>query len=165
MKIGLPVNRSTRLLAGTSAGLAAVIAVQLSVPASPSDMKLSNAATEDSVPASAMPAYVPRAFENFSEVLDRPLFFADRKLPPPAAIELAAAAPREPLRLELEGIALSGASRVALLRDQKTNSLVQVEQGMTHSGWMLEDLSSDRAVFRRNDELTELELDTGSERR
>jgi hypothetical protein len=117
--------------------------------------------------SSTLPGYVPQSFDSFSEILERPLFFADRQLPAEPKQELIAAAPLEPLRLTLEGIAIMDKSRIALLRSQGDNVLVQMAEGMTHNGWTLESVLTDRAIFKRGDDSTEIELetDTGSRRR
>jgi len=58
-------------------------------------------------------------------------------------------------------------SRIALLRSQGDNVLVQMAEGMTHNGWTLESVLADRAIFKRGDDSTEIELetDTGLRRR
>ena len=76
---------------------------------------------------------------------------------PPAE---AAAAPPAPLRLKLEGIAIAGGSRVAVLRNLSNKGLVQLAEGESHEGWTLDSLSSVAATFSRDGEQrTELPLD------
>ena len=65
----------------------------------------------------------------------------------------------EELLLVLEGVAISGDSRVALLRDPRGNNLVQVAEGSVHNGWTLESLEGGKAVFRRGDDVTELSIE------
>ena len=76
---------------------------------------------------------------------------------PPEAVARAPA-PRTPLRLRLEGIAVTAENQVAVLRDQGNNQLVQLSVGMTHSNWLLEELTSTSATFRRDDDVAELTL-------
>ena len=123
-----------------------------------------SAALDDS---STLPNYVPQSFESFAEILERPLFYAERKLPEEPKQQAVVAAPPEPLRLHLEGIAIMDESRIALLRSQGDNQLVQMAEGMTHNGWTLESVLADRAIFKRGNDSTEIELetDTGSRRR
>ncbi len=115
----------------------------------------------------SLPNYVPQSFESFAEILQRPLFYAERKLPEELKQQAVVAAPPEPLRLHLEGIAIMDDSRIALLRSPGDNQLVQMAEGMTHNGWTLESVLADRAIFKRGDDSTEIELetDTGSRRR
>jgi len=93
------------------------------------------------------------------------LLYADRKLPAPPPVVAAAEMPKEPLRLKLEGVALGGGSRTALLRDQSDNSLIHLAEGMTHNGWVLELIGSANAVFSRDGEVAELNLDVQTRRR
>lgn len=155
-------------LAALCALLAAIVALELAFP------PVAEMPGEDSGTAAAalpdpdqLPAYVPPEFDLFAEVLERPLFYEDRRLPEEPADDPAPAAPREPLRLTLEGIALTNASRVALLRNEADDQLVQMAEGMTHNGWTLERVEPGRAVFSRDGQKTELMLETrpGSARR
>jgi len=123
-----------------------------------------SAALDDSP---TLPNYVPPSFESFAEILERPLFYAERKLPEEPKQQAVVAVPPEPLRLHLEGIAIMDESRIALLRSQADNQLVQMAEGMTHNGWTLESVLADRAIFKRGNDSTEIELetDTGSRHR
>ena len=90
-----------------------------------------------------------------ADMLERPLFYVDRRLPEPKAV---AAAPLTPLRLQLEGVALAGGSRVAVLRKLSDNRLIQLAEGMSHDGWTLEAIMADSARFTRGNEVTALDL-------
>jgi len=130
----------------TALVLAAEVATGVRVDSAPDvDAEIADAPAA----SSALPNYVPQSFDSFSE------------------IELVAVAPPEPLRLKLEGIAIMDKSRIALLRSQGDNVLVQMAEGMTHNGWTLESVLADRAIFKRGDDSTEIELetDTGLRRR
>lgn len=158
-------NPLARALALASLGVATVLVVQVSVPASlpgTEGVAATAAATE---PVTALPVYVPPAIETFAEVLERPLFFADRRLPPEPVAEAPAAAPRAPLGLTLEGVALTSDSRVALLREVRGDTLITVAEGSSHNGWTLESVSSSGARFRRDGDVTELELEVQTNRR
>ena len=102
--------------------------------------------------------YVHPHIDDFSAILTRPIFFPDRELPIVAVADTVA--PRLPLRLKLEGIASSAGSRVAVLRDQGSNQLLQLSVGMSHNDWQLENMTSTAASFRRGDDATELTLET-----
>lgn len=85
---------------------------------------------------------------------------------PEPEVEKAPPPPPTPLRLKLEGIALSGGSRVAVLRNLNGNGLLQLAEGDSHEGWTLDALTSTSAQFSRNGEQTrELPLDPGSNTR
>jgi len=166
MRLPVTINLTTKMLAAGCALLAVLVTFQLAFPATLPEVAASDETRADIPEIVVPPAYVPPAFETFGEVLERPLLFADRRLPE-IAVEQVEQAPREPLRLTLEGVALTSANRVALLRDQANNALVQVAEGMIHNGWTLERLDSDKAVFTRDGETTELPLEAkaGNRRR
>jgi len=103
--------------------------------------------------------FAPRPLSDFTQVLERPLVFADRRMPPPEVTAVQAKL-RAPLRLKLEGVAISSDSRIALLRNTVNNRLLQLAEGMSHDGWALEEISAAAARFRRDEEIAELLLDT-----
>jgi len=165
--MNLPFARSdlTRALAGSCAALAIVVALQFAFP----DRAAGPESGEDSAgmelpPLDEIQPYVAPTFESFAEVLDRPLFYEDRKLPAPPEKAPVAEVPREPLQLVLEGVAISGNSRVALLRDQRSNELVQIAEGDIHDGWTLESVEGGKATFKRGDDTTELAIEVGPAR-
>ena len=165
MNAGIQTNGTTRVLALTSLSLLVIAAVQLAFPAQPPAPTMTDEAAADLPEMKAPPAYVPATFDSFASILERPLLYADRMLPTPPPVVAAPEIPKEPLRLKLEGVALGGGSRVALLRDQSSNSLVHIAEGMTHNGWTLDRIESDKAVFIRDQEISELDLEVQTGRR
>ena len=117
----------------------------------------SGAAVTADIPSGAQSRYVHPHLSNYQEILARPIFFSKRELPPEVVTK--APAPRAPLRLKLEGVAISANTRVAVLRDQGSNQLLQFSVGMSHNNWLLEELTSKSATFRRDDDVTELTLE------
>ena len=161
-------DRLSMLLGLAAVATALVLSAEVATGVRVDDAPEVDAESSDAPGASsALPSYVPQSFDSFSEILERPLFYADRQLPSEPKQALIAAAPPEPLRLKLEGIAIMDKSRIALLRSQGDNVLVQMAEGMTHNGWTLESVLADRAIFKRGDDSTEIELetDTGPRRR
>lgn len=159
MKTGITLRRPTRLLIAANAILALVVTAELLLPAEPGTANA--AATGDG--KAALPEFGDTTFaappiNQLVDMMERPLFYTDRRMPePPAAT---AAAPQRPLQLKLEGIAIAGGSRVAVLRNLNGNGLVQLAEGDSHDGWTLESLSSVAATFSRDGEQrTELPLD------
>lgn len=119
------------------------------------------AVTDDVSPAvSSGDRYTAPDIVDFVEILERPVFFPDRKLPPEPELETVVAEPPQPLRLRLEGVAISGENRVAVLRITSSNQLLRLAEGESHDGWLLESVDADRAVFKRDAEVAELFLDT-----
>jgi len=154
-------NRATLLLIVANVALSLVIALQLLYPAQP---RLAAAPTQ-AVSAATLPEFArvsvsPPRMAGLADMLGRPLFYVDRRLPEPR-IETKPAPPPKPLRLKLEGVAISSGSRVALLRDLTNNQLLQLTEGMAHDGWTLDAVSSNGADFSRGEQVTELPLDPG----
>jgi len=113
--------------------------------------------TESELPGTPRTPYVHPELNRYSGVLERPAFFASRTMPEPLPEE--SPPPALPLRLKLEGIAIAGDNRIAVLRDLGSNGLVQLSLGALHNGWYLEELNATSAVFLRDGARTELTLD------
>lgn len=151
----------TRALALGCSGLSLVLILVLVFPIRKDATQPDRDYLLESMPsAETLPVYTPPKLDSFAEILERPLFYADRRLPPSRPSEQLADAPLEPLELRLEGIAISGTSRIALLRDAQRNELIQMAEGMTHNGWLLERLESGRVLFSRGDESAELVIES-----
>jgi len=158
----LSANPITNLLLTGCLVLTLVIAAEWLMPykADATAIDESGTAIDDEMPASAQSRYVHPHISNFTEILSRPILFSKREMPPEAVVR--APAPRTPLRLRLEGIAIAADKRVAVLRGQGNNQLVQLSVGMTHNNWLLEELTSTSATFRRDEDVAELTLDIGN---
>jgi hypothetical protein len=159
------ISRPTQALLAANVLVALLIAFQLMYPATASqaiDMPSDQEAA--SLPDFGDGNVSPPALSYYVDMLERPLFYVDRRLPSPP--EEKAAPPPSPLRLTLEGVAIAQGSRVAVLRNPQTRQLVQIEEGGTHDGWTLESLDSKSARFKRGEQVTELPLDlaTGDRR-
>ncbi len=108
------------------------------------------------LPTLTSSTYVHPHRDDFEMILERPVFFRDRKLPPePAAEPVATPAP---IRLKLEGVAIVAEARVAVLRNLADNQLVQLAEGMLHNGWTLESVNADSTTFRRGEQVSKLLL-------
>jgi len=117
------------------------------------------------LPAGSNGRFMPAPRESYPEILSRPLLFEDRRMPPEAEIAREPVKAKTPLRLKLEGVAISSSSKVALLRDLGNNRLLQLSEGMSHDEWILDSVTSGSAVFRRDDEIEVLALETEHEPR
>lgn len=159
------ISGTTRILTLVATILVLIVALELSFPAGPSDVEITAAEVATRViPEFNDAGFEPPQFDEFGDLLDRPLFFESRKLPDPPKVQAAPAAPPAPLRLRLEGIAIAGESRIAVLRDLDDNRLVQLGEGMTHESWVLQSVSAERATFVRGTEIAELVLDPSGRR-
>ena len=93
-------------------------------------------------------------FTSYVEIAQRPLFNNDRK---PRAIDEAAGAvatdapPPVPLDAVLLGVLIEPERQVAILRDNKSSTVIRVRQGMPLpgdlAGWTLQELEPRKAVF------------------
>jgi hypothetical protein len=152
------IGLTSKALTAASGLLALIVLLQLVFPAAPSvDSIQAEGDVAALLPDFGASTVNPPAMAELPDMLERPLFFVDRRMP---ELEAEAAPPPAPLRLKLEGVALSGGARVAVLRNLANNQLVQFEEGDTHDGWTLDSLTSTSATFSRNGEQgTELLLD------
>jgi hypothetical protein len=104
--------------------------------------------------------FIPISPGNFTHILQRPLLFEARRMPAAPAVAAQPKKPQTPLRLKLEGIAISSDRRIALLRNTADNQLLQLVEGMSHDGWTLEELNSTSGKFIRGSAVTEIMLET-----
>jgi len=95
----------------------------------------------------------------FSEILARPLFTEGRLPPEQPVVEQAQAQQLGTPKLKLEGIVLSPESRVAVVRDLTSNSLIRLSEGMIHTGWRLDKVNNSEVVFIRGVETFNLTLE------
>ncbi len=160
------INRPTQVLSAAAAVLTIAVVLELLYPARPADADVASSETGTAVvPDFGDTDFTAPRFEDLGEMLDRPLFFSNRRLPESPKIEAAPVAPPTPLRLKLEGVAITSESRVAVLRDLSNNQLLQLAEGMMHESWTLDSVTADGASFSRDQQVSELALDPESGRR
>jgi hypothetical protein len=158
------ISRSTQALVAANLALGLLVTLQLLYPSTAS-MAIDTAGDSN---AAALPDFGDTSLNlpmmsQFVDMVERPLFYIERRLPKPPPKQ--AAPPPSPLNLQLEGVAIANGSRVAVLRNPNTRQLVQIEEGGTHDGWTLESVDSTSASFKRGEQVTELLLDPSSGRR
>ncbi len=122
------------------------------------DDAMSTPAGPVELPELASLRYVHPSLDSFAHILERPLLMESRRLPQ-ETVEVEAPAPKVPLQLELEGIALVGDTRIAVLRDLASKELVQLGEGADHKGWTLDSVTAERAKFSRGTQIEELTLE------
>ena len=153
-----PVNRPTQALLVALLALALLVVIVVVTPAAPSSSDEVVGEAEDvSLPEFGGVALSPPALADLSDMMERPLFIDTRRMPEPE--KAAPPPPPTPLRLKLLGVAISGGSRVALLRNTTNNFLVQLAEGESHDGWTLDAIDSKAAHFSRGEQETVLPLD------
>jgi len=93
----------------------------------------------------------------FSEITERPLFREGRE-PPSEPIAATVTARQSPLRLQLEGVALTPTEKIAVLRDLSTNKMMHLAIGTKHQDWELTSVTDTVATFKRGAQSLELTL-------
>ena len=153
------LSRPTQILLAAVIVLGLLLVTQLLYPAVPG---IREAGAQDdneaSLPEFGSDALTPPALADLGDMLHRPLFFDDRRMPEPPKDETPPPPPK-PLMLKLQGVALAGGERVAVLRNTSNNLLLQLAEGETHEGWTLDEVTSSSARFSRGAQMTELPLD------
>ncbi len=115
---------------------------------------------EADAPLPAEPTLSPPARETFAAILERPIFAQSRR-PPQAAAETAAPAPAPSLDLDLTGVVIWRAQRLALVRPKKASAdIVQVvAEGGTVGGWSVVTIEPRRVVLRNGKIEKEIRLE------
>lgn len=158
------ISRPTQILIAANVVIALLITGELLLPTEPAAAQVdSNNDSSNTLPDFGNTRIDAPSLSQLVDLLERPLFYPDRRVPKPTA-QKAAAPPPAPLRLKLEGIAIAGGSRVAVLRNLNGQGLLQLTEGDSHDGWTLDTLTSTSATFSRGAQTNELLLDPGTGR-
>ena len=159
----LSLSRSTQLLIAGNLMLALIVSTQLLLPAQSGTANAAVSADDEAtLPEFGSTSIAAPPIGQYVDMLERPLFIPDRRMPKPE-VKKAAPPPPTPLDLKLEGIAIAGSSRVAVLRNARGAGLLQLAEGETHNGWTLDALTNTSAQFSRdNGQTSELLLDPES---
>ena len=96
----------------------------------------------------------------FSEIIERPLFMADRKpfAPPVPAQKRPASTPEMSEQVLLSAVVISDEQRVALVYTDKDNKLQQLRQGEVFKGWTLTELRPSGIFLRKGQRVRYVEL-------
>ena len=104
-------------------------------------------------------AYITPDIKTYDEILERPLFLEERAPPvQPDPVQARPKVKKTPLRLQLEGVAITPEIRVAVVRDLGNKKLLKLEEGMKHQGWVLESVNTASATFKHGEQTEELTL-------
>ncbi|MGI9418824.1 MAG: hypothetical protein ACR2RA_13395 [Geminicoccaceae bacterium] len=150
----------------TSAGLAAVIALQMNSElslTSPVTAAPTEAATDEAEPSvNALADYL--TVDTLDMIVERPLFSLSRRPFSPAVEQQEApegTARMQPLSAKLAGTMLAGSSRMALLT-HPSKGLLRLREGQDVDGWRIEEVRDDEVRLERGDEVELLRLRKGT---
>jgi hypothetical protein len=134
------------------------VASQYELAVDASDSGVSERKTEPVLP------FVPAPINSLSEITERPLFTEGRTPPEKPTDTAQSAAPVVPLRLKLEGVAITPQNKVAVITDLQTNELLRLSQGMSHGNWKVTGVSEESVTIQQGPrEITlKLEIDEAS---
>lgn len=113
--------------------------------------------TEPDVKRTERANYTAPGIAAFSEITERPLFNEDRE-PPAEPVTTVAAVKTSLLRLQLEGVAITPGSKIAVLRDTTNNKMLHLATGDSHDGWELTSITDTMATFKHGEQAQELTL-------
>ena len=149
-------------LLGICAGLGWVAYAELrGVDAKQADAQDSAATiTRTSVPAKT---FQLGRLASLTQIIDRPIFFPDRKRPvppPPKPAKKPEPKPQKaPGKVVLLGVIISPNERMALVRDPSSRKILHVSVGQAIDAWKLEQIRPDGIVLRWADRVEEVLID------
>ena len=91
------------------------------------------------------------AISTFAEIVNRRLFTRSRRPAPKKELKVVADAPK-PENLDIIGVMISPAGRMALLRTIATNEVVRAFEGQSVGGWEVSAIKPTQIVLRRGDD-------------
>ncbi len=104
----------------------------------------------------AEPSFVMAPAENFSVILERPLFSPTRRPPAEGTVTIESAEPE--LEVTLVGIIISSEGRIAIIKPEGGSQFVRLSEGDSFQGWTLETIEPDRITFQRGEIEEHIEL-------
>ncbi len=102
--------------------------------------------------------YAPIPLSGLREITERPLFVEGRT-PPEKPAQESATVPASPLRLKLEGVAITPESKVAIITDLTTKDLLRLSQGMSHADWKIVEVTQDSVTIQQGARQMKLNLE------
>lgn len=92
--------------------------------------------------------------ESFSEIVERPLFWASRR--PPTLLPGGSKDDAPTIDFVLHGIVITTDERFAMFQHGTPSRLVRLNEGQELLGWTVQSILTDRVLLRSNDRLVEL---------
>ncbi|MHA1152893.1 MAG: hypothetical protein ACTSQ7_09565 [Alphaproteobacteria bacterium] len=104
----------------------------------------------------AQPYYEMASLEDFSAILERPLFSPTRR--PPVQGVAAVDAPESRIQVTLVGVIIASEEQIAIVRLSDASRFARLSVGDSFQGWILETIEPSRITFRRGDVKEHIEL-------
>ena len=102
------------------------------------------------------PSYAMAPVEDFSTILERPLFSPNRRPPAQGVVAAVTAAPE--LQVTLIGVIISSEEQIAIVRLKDASRFARLSVGDSFHGWILASIEPSRITFRRGDVEEHFEL-------
>ncbi len=146
---------ATTLLLGVCLALAALVYVQAGMEA-PGPAPSGGGEIPPLAALPAQPYYAMAPVEDFSAILERPLFSPSRR--PPEQGVAAVPAPESQLQVTLVGVIISSEEQIAIVRLTDASRFARLSVGDSLQGWILDLIEPNRITFRRGDVEETIEL-------
>ena len=134
---------ASTLLLGVCVALAAFVTVQVQMETP----GLAPSGSGEAPPLAVLPAqhsYAMAPVEDFTSILERPLFSPSRR--PPAEGVVATAAPELGLQVTLVGVIISSEEQIAIVRLEDATSFARLSVGDNFQGWTLDSIEPNRPM-------------------
>lgn len=151
---------TSTLLLGVCLALAAFVYGQMQTPPpGPAPWSGPGGGNGEAPPLPALPAqprYALGPVEDFSEVLDRPLFSPTRRPPAEGAVAIASSEPE--LEVTLVGVIISSEEQIAIVKPKDGSRFLRLSVGDSFQGWTLDSIEPSRITFHRGNIEEHIEL-------
>ncbi len=144
------------LLSGVCLALAAFVTLEMQTVAPGPVPSGGGGETPPLAALPAQPSYAMAPLEDFSTILERPLFSPTRR--PPAQGAVAAPASEPKLQVTLVGVIISSEEQIAIVRLDDASRFARLSVGDSFQGWTLDSIEPSRITFRRGDVEEHIEL-------
>ena len=147
---------ASTLLLGVCLMLAALVYVQVQREAPGPAPSGGGGMTPPLAGLPARPSFAMAPVEDFSTILERPLFSPTRR--PPAQGMVSTAGPEPELQVTLIGVIISSEEQIAIVRLKDADRFARLSVGDSFQGWTLDSIEPSRITFRRGDVEEHIEL-------